>query len=127
MIEARGADAQRGGEVKALARREDFPILAREVNGKPLVFLDSPSSAQKPRQVLQAMAEFTTTSYANIHRGVYTLSEEATTAYERARKKIAQFINARSVREVIYTRNATESINLIARTWGGESARRRYD
>src|SRR6185437_7389605 len=109
MIEATGAGARSGSDVGTLAPREDFPILAREVNGKPLVFLDSAASSQKPLQVLQAMDEFTRTSYANIHRGVYTLSEEATSAYERARKKIAQFINARNVREVIYTRNTTES------------------
>src|SRR5579871_3644902 len=102
----------------ALAPREDFPILAREVHGKPLVYLDSAASAQKPRQVLEAMENFAQTSYANIHRGVYTLSEEATAAYEGARKKVAQFINARSVREVIWTRNTTEAINLVARSWG---------
>src|SRR5579885_2266653 len=114
MIEATGANAGSASTtstIGTLAPRADFPILAREVNGKPLVFLDSAASSQKPLQVLHAMDEFTRTSYANIHRGVYTLSEEATSAYERARKKIAQFINARNVREVIYTRNTTESIN----------------
>ncbi len=100
-----------------LAPRTDFPILSREIHGKPLVFLDSAASAQKPRQVLDAMDSFARTSYANIHRGAYTLSEEATAAYEGARKRIARFINARSVREVIYTRNTTEAINLVARTW----------
>jgi cysteine desulfurase/selenocysteine lyase len=100
-----------------LAPRADFPILSREIHGKPLVFLDSAASAQKPRQVLDAMDSFARTSYANIHRGAYTLSEEATAAYEGARKRIARFINARSVREVIYTRNTTEAINLVARTW----------
>jgi len=103
--------------VEPLAPREDFPILSREIHGKPLVFLDSAASAQKPRQVLDAMDSFARTSYANIHRGAYTLSEEATAAYEGARKRIARFINARSVREVIYTRNTTEAINLVARTW----------
>ena len=102
---------------EALAPRADFPILSREIHGKPLVFLDSAASAQKPRQVLDAMDSFARTSYANIHRGAYTLSEEATAAYEGARKRIARFINARSVREVIYTRNTTEAINLVARTW----------
>jgi cysteine desulfurase/selenocysteine lyase len=102
---------------EALAPRVDFPILSREIHGKPLVFLDSAASAQKPRQVLDAMDSFARTSYANIHRGAYTLSEEATAAYEGARKRIARFINARSVREVIYTRNTTEAINLVARTW----------
>lgn len=103
--------------IEALAPRADFPILAREVNGKPLVFLDSAASSQKPSAVLEAMDRFATTSYANIHRGVYALSEEATRSYERARKTVARFINARSAREVIFTRNTTESINLVARTW----------
>ncbi len=105
------------GDIAALAPRSDFPILTRQINGKPLVFLDSAASSQKPSAVLDAMNQFATTSYANIHRGAYTLSEEATRAYERARKTVAKFINARSAREVIFTRNATESINLVARTW----------
>ena len=104
-------------DIAALAPRSDFPILTRQINGKPLVFLDSAASSQKPSAVLDAMNQFATTSYANIHRGAYTLSEEATRAYERARKSVAKFINARSAREVIFTRNATESINLVARTW----------
>jgi cysteine desulfurase / selenocysteine lyase len=107
-----------GAAIASLALRDDFAILAREIHGKPNVFLDSAASSQKPRQVLDAMSAFAQTSYANIHRGVYTLSEEATAAYEGARKKVAQFINARSVREVIWTRNTTESINLVARSWG---------
>ncbi|HEX8036163.1 MAG TPA: aminotransferase class V-fold PLP-dependent enzyme, partial [Ktedonobacterales bacterium] len=105
------------GHIDALAPRADFPILAREVNGKPLVYLDSGASAQKPSQVLDAMVHFAQTSYANIHRGAYSLSEESTNAYELARKKVARFINARNVREVIWTRNTTEAINLVARTW----------
>ncbi len=109
--------------IPALALREDFPILAREVHGKPLVFLDSAASAQKPVQVLAAMDQFTRTSYANVHRGVYTLSEEATAAVEQARKKVARFINARSVREVVFTRNTTEAINLVAYSWGGANLR----
>lgn len=104
-------------DIAALAPRSDFPILTRQVNGKPLVFLDSAASSQKPTAVLEAMDHFATTSYANIHRGAYTLSEEATRAYERARKTVAKFINARSAREVIFTRNTTESINLVARAW----------
>jgi cysteine desulfurase/selenocysteine lyase len=103
--------------IHALAPREDFPILARTAHERPLVYLDSAASAQKPRQVLDAMDTFTRTSYANIHRGAYTLSEEATAAYEGARKKVARFMNARSVREVVWTRNTTEAINLVARTW----------
>lgn len=111
------AQTHGAGAIGSLAPREDFPILTREINGKPLVYLDSAASAQKPCQVLDAMDAFTRTSYANIHRGAYTLSEEATSAYEGARKKVARFINARSVREVIWTRNTTEAINLVARTW----------
>jgi cysteine desulfurase/selenocysteine lyase len=103
--------------VASLAPRADFPILARQVHGKPLVFLDSAASSQKPSSVLDAMTQFANTSYANIHRGAYALSEEATRAYERARKTVAKFINARSAREVIFTRNTTEAINLVARTW----------
>jgi cysteine desulfurase/selenocysteine lyase len=101
-----------------IAPREDFPILLREIHGKPLVYLDSAASSQKPIPVQEAMDRFMRTSYANIHRGAYTLSEEATAAYEGARKRVARFINARSVREVIWTRNTTESINLVANSWG---------
>src|SRR6185437_9861008 len=114
---ATAATSATSGFIPSIAPREDFPILARQIHGKPLVFLDSTASAQKPRQVLDAMDAFNRTSYANIHRGAYTLSEEATAAYEAARKKVARFINARSVREVIWTRNTTESINLVARSW----------
>jgi cysteine desulfurase / selenocysteine lyase len=101
-----------------IAPREDFPILSRKIHGKPLVYLDSAASSQKPIQVQEAMDRFMRSSYANIHRGAYTLSEEATAAYESARKRVARFINARSVREVIWTRNTTESINLVANSWG---------
>jgi cysteine desulfurase/selenocysteine lyase len=98
--------------------RADFPILERRVHDKPLVYLDSAASSQKPVCVIEAMDQYYRTSHANVHRGVHTLSEEATGLYEGARKKIARFINARSSREIIYTRNATESINLVAFTWG---------
>ncbi|HEX6818636.1 MAG TPA: cysteine desulfurase [Ktedonobacterales bacterium] len=107
----------------ALAPREDFPILSREIHGTPLVFLDSAASSQKPVQVLAAMETMARTSYANVNRGVYTLSEEATLAVEQARKKIARFINAPSVREVVFTRNTTEAINLVAYSWGGANLR----
>ena len=113
----RAARTEGAGSIGALAPREDFPILSREVHGKPLVFLDSTASSQKPRQVLEKMETFARTSYSNIHRGAYRLSEEATSAYEGARKRIARFINARNVREVVYVRNTTEAINLVARTW----------
>ncbi len=98
--------------------REDFPVLHQEIYGKPLTFLDSTASAQKPRQVIEAMDEVYTRYYANVHRGIYYLSEKATELYEGARRKIARFINARSWREIVYVRNATEGINLVAYTWG---------
>jgi cysteine desulfurase / selenocysteine lyase len=98
--------------------RKDFPILEREVRpGVKLVYLDSTATAQKPVAVLAAMDDFYRRSNANIHRGVHTLAEESTALYEQAREKIAKFINAASPRQVIYTRNTTESINLVAYTW----------
>jgi cysteine desulfurase/selenocysteine lyase len=98
--------------------RADFPILAQEINGKPLAYLDSAVTAQKPRQMLDAMTSFYETSYANVHRGVYTLAERATEAFEGAREKVARFVNAPSSREIIFTRNATEALNLVAYAWG---------
>jgi cysteine desulfurase / selenocysteine lyase len=101
------------------SRRADFPILSREVKpGLPLVYLDSTATSQKPESVLKAMDDYYRLSNANIHRGVHTLAEEATGLYESARERIAHFINAASTSEIIYTRNATESINLVAYTWG---------
>ncbi|MBE3118858.1 MAG: cysteine desulfurase [Candidatus Atribacteria bacterium] len=98
--------------------RKDFPILGREVRpGIPLVYLDSTATTQKPFAVLQAMDEFYRHNNANIHRGVHTLAEEATAMYEQARQRVADFIHAPSVSEIIFTRNATESINLVAYTW----------
>jgi cysteine desulfurase/selenocysteine lyase len=102
----------------ARALRADFPILAQEINGKPLAYLDSAVTAQKPRQVLDAMTHFYETSYANVHRGVYSLAERATEGFEGAREKVARFVNAPSSREVIFTRNATEALNLVAYAWG---------
>jgi cysteine desulfurase/selenocysteine lyase len=98
--------------------RADFPIFEQAIHGKPLAFLDSAVTAQKPRQVLDAVREFYETSYANVHRGVYTLSERATEAYEGARGKVAGFVNAGSPREIVFTRSATESLNLVAYAWG---------
>ena len=98
--------------------RKDFPILGREVRpGVRLTYLDSTATSQKPLAVIEAMNDYYRHSNANIHRGVHTLAEEATALYESAREKIAKFINASSAREVIYTRNTTESINLVAYTW----------
>ncbi|NUM44127.1 MAG: cysteine desulfurase [Anaerolineales bacterium] len=99
--------------------REDFPILAREVHpGVPLVYLDSAATSQKPARVLDAMNAYYTLQNANIHRGVHTLAEEATASYESARERVAHFIGAASAKEIIYTRNTTESINLVAQSWG---------
>jgi len=98
--------------------RKDFPILQREISkGVPLVYLDSTATSQKPLVVIEAMDNYYRFSNANIHRGVHTLAEEATAMYEGAREKIAKFINAASARQIIYTRNTTESINLIAYAW----------
>jgi cysteine desulfurase / selenocysteine lyase len=99
--------------------RNDFPILQREIRpGVHLVYLDSTATAQKPTAVIDEMDQFYRNSNANIHRGVHALAEEATGLYEKARESIARFINAPSDRQVIYTRNTTESINLVAHTWG---------
>jgi cysteine desulfurase/selenocysteine lyase len=98
--------------------RQDFPILSQPQHGKPLVFLDSGASAQKPRAVIDAMTRCMETAYANVHRGAYRLSEVATNAYEAARGAVARFINAPDVREVVFTRNSTEAINLVAHSWG---------
>jgi cysteine desulfurase / selenocysteine lyase len=98
--------------------RADFPIFDQLIHGKPLSFLDSAASSQKPRQVLDAIREFYETSYANVHRGVYELAERATAGYEGARETVARFVNAPSAREVVFTRNATEGINLVAYAWG---------
>jgi cysteine desulfurase/selenocysteine lyase len=99
--------------------RADFPILGREVRpGVPLVYLDSTATSQKPAQVIEAMDRFYRQSNANIHRGIHVLAEEATYQYESARVKVSEFIHAPSPRQVIFTRNTTESINLVAQTWG---------
>ncbi len=98
--------------------RDDFPILKRLIRGKPLVYLDNAATTQKPRAVLQAMADFYENHNANIHRGVHTLSDEATQLYDEARAKTAAFIGAPKPESVIFTRNATEAINLVAYAWG---------
>jgi len=99
--------------------REDFPILSETVYGKPLVYLDNGASAQKPRQVIEAMSRVYETEYANVHRGVHYMSQHATEAYEAARRKIAGFLGARSDNEIVFTRGATEAINLVANSYGG--------
>jgi len=98
--------------------RADFPIFEQTVNGKPLSYLDSAVTAQKPRQVLDALRTFYETSYGNVHRGVYYLSERATEGYEGAREKVRGFINAPATREVVFTRGTTEGLNLVAYAWG---------
>ena len=105
-----------------LARiRADFPILARELHGQPLAYLDSASTSQKPQQMLDAMTRFYSTSNANVHRGVYTLGVESTDAFEAARDAVAALLNAPSRREVIFTRNTTEALNLVAKTYGAQN------
>lgn len=97
--------------------RRDFPVLQRQINGKPDVYLDSAASAQKPKSVINKMNRIYRSGYANVHRGTYALSDSITNEYEKARKIVQKFINARSEKEVVFTRNATESINLVAATW----------
>ncbi|OQX51315.1 cysteine desulfurase [candidate division CPR3 bacterium 4484_211] len=98
--------------------RKDFPILSREVRGRPLAYLDNAATTQKPRSVIRSVSRFYQKCNANIHRGIHSLSEEATLAYEKARKKTAQFIGADDAREIIFVRNTTEAINLVAFSWG---------
>jgi cysteine desulfurase / selenocysteine lyase len=100
--------------------RADFPILATKVYGKPLVYLDNAASAQKPQAVLDRLHRAYTSQYANVHRGLHYLANEATEAYELAREKVAAFLNAKRKEEIIFTRNATEAINLVAYTFGRE-------
>ncbi|MDO9499174.1 aminotransferase class V-fold PLP-dependent enzyme [Falsiroseomonas sp.] len=100
------------------AVRADFPILAEKVRGKPFTFLDSGASAQKPRQVIGAMVRMMETAYANVHRGAYHMSEQATEAYEAARGAVARFLNAGDVREIIFTGSSTNAINLVAHSYG---------
>lgn len=103
--------------------RKDFPILEQKVNGKPVAFLDTAASAQKPAVVLDKMREIYTTAYANPHRGSYFFAEQITMAFEDARRTVQKFINAESAKEIVFTRNATESINLVAATWGAKYLR----
>jgi cysteine desulfurase/selenocysteine lyase len=100
------------------AIRRDFPILGRTVHGRPLSYLDNAASSQRPRAVIDAMSSYYESSHANVHRGVHTLSQEATDLFEGAREKVRRFINARSTREVIFVRGTTEAINLVAQSYG---------
>ncbi len=112
------ARARAPSRLAGTAVRADFAVFEQRFHGKRLAYLDSAASAQKPRQVLDAMRDFYETSYANVHRGVYELSERATAGYEGAREKVAAFVHAPSTREIIFTRSATEALNLVAYAWG---------
>jgi cysteine desulfurase/selenocysteine lyase len=103
-------------DVRAI--RAQFPALHQQIHGKPLVYLDNAATTQKPQVVIDALRHYYERDNSNVHRGVHALSERATAAFEKARKTVQRFVNARSEREIIYTRNATESINLVARAWG---------
>ncbi len=98
--------------------RADFPILKRKINGHPLVYFDNAATTQKPKEVIDSVVDYYSLHNANIHRGIHTLAEEATTLYEEARKKIKEFINAESEKEIIFVKNSTEAINLVAYSWG---------
>ena len=112
-------DPAAAGPTLDVARlKKDFPILDRQVRGKRLVYLDSAASSQKPQAVIDAMSRYYETQHANVHRGVYTLAEQATALYEGSRESVARFVNAPSSAEVVFAKNATEAINLVARTWG---------
>src|SRR5580692_5258056 len=116
-------DALTNGTYDVNRIRADFPILATQVYGKPLVYLDNAASAQKPRAVLDRLDRAYTAQYANVHRGLHYLANEATEAYEGAREKVAAFLNAARKEEIIFTRNATEAINLVAYTFGRERSK----
>ena len=101
--------------------KKDFPLLERTVHGKPIVFIDSAASSQKPNAVLDAMQDYYETTHANVHRGAYEIAAEATERMESARRRVAGFIGASSENEIIFTKNATEALNLVARSWGGSN------
>ncbi|MBS3965983.1 MAG: cysteine desulfurase [Truepera sp.] len=101
--------------------RQDFPILSRQIHGKPLIYFDNAASSQKPRQVVEAMVAYYYQHHANVHRGAHTLSVEATELYEEARRKVARFINAPNPESLLFTRNTTEALNLVAQSWGRQN------
>jgi len=113
------ATLKKGFDVYAI--RQQFPVLSREVKGKPLVYFDNAATSQKPQVVIDALTHYYTHYNANIHRGIHTLAEEATAAYEATRDAVQQFINAASREEIIFTRGTTESVNLVAYTWGRQN------
>ena len=104
--------------------RADFPILATTVRGRPLVYLDNAATSQKPRSVIETIRRYYTSQNANVHRGVYTLSEQATAAYEAVREKAREFLNARALTEIVFVRGTTEAVNLVASSWGRTNLRR---
>src|SRR5262249_17969989 len=104
--------------------RKDFPVLDQMIHGHPLVYLDSGASAQKPKQVIEAMARFMENDYANIHRGVHELSIRATDQVEATRERVRRFINASRPEEIVFVRNATEAINLVVSSWGRKFLRK---
>lgn len=109
----------RGYDVEAI--RQQFPVLAREVKGRPLVYLDNAATTQKPQAVIDALVQYYTQYNANIHRGIHTLAEEATAAFEATRDAVKEFINAGSREQIVFTRGTTEGINLVAQTWGRQN------
>src|SRR5450432_3738173 len=110
------APIQKGLDIYAI--RQQFPILNREVKGKPLVYFDNAASSQKPQAVIDALVDYYSSYNANIHRGVYEIAARATDAFEEARAKVARFVNAAHSAEIIWTRNTTEAINLVSFSWG---------
>jgi cysteine desulfurase/selenocysteine lyase len=123
-IETEPIAARARPRLDPVALRRDFPILDQEIHGHPLIYLDSASSSQKPRVVIDALDTYYREYNANVHRGIYTIGEKATAEYERARAKVARFIHAPDAHEVIFTRNATEAINLVAYSWGRQNISR---
>ncbi|HDZ10895.1 MAG TPA: aminotransferase class V-fold PLP-dependent enzyme, partial [Bacteroidetes bacterium] len=107
-----------GHSINLSAIRKDFPVLSQMINGHPLVYLDNAASTQKPMSVIQKMQTFYEHDYANVHRGAYELSSRATDEYEEARRKIVDFINAAGSKNIIFTKNGSEAINLVAYSWG---------
>ena len=101
--------------------KNDFPIFSKPINGKDLVYLDSAATTQKPNEVIDSITHYYKTCNSNIHRGIYSISIEATELYENARTNIGRFIHSKSPKEIVFTRNATEAINLVANTWGSQN------
>src|SRR6476646_10805511 len=116
MVMIEPATIQKGLDVDAI--RQQFPILNREVKGKPLIYFDNAATSQKPQSVIDALVNYYSNYNANVHRGIHTLAEEATLAFEATRDAVQQFIHAASRKEIIFTKGTTEGINLVAYTWG---------